>query len=395
MTADLSVGRAGVPPHTHRSVIRAASAVAAIAGLALAAGISLRTLTNAEGAGRLMAGLYNLIGLGAQADAIQERGLQPLAGTAVTLVWALVLGSLGIWVLYWALNTLVDLLGPRWAERVRPYVYVGPALIMLGFFLVYPLVATIYFSITLGGGLQNYADLFADPEVRRALVNNLIWLVVATGGSVLIGLIIAQLFDRVKRESLAKTFVFLPLALSMVGASVIWRFMYIWRPEGQPQIGLINAILTTFGAPPISLLQEVPINTLALVAIMVWLQTGFAMVILSAAIKGVGSELLEAARIDGANELQVFTRIIIPSIRGSIVTVTTTIAVAVLKVFDIVFVMTGGRFETEVIANRMFTQMFKFRNFGLASATAVVLFVMVIPVMWLNVRNFRRQEFNR
>lgn len=376
-------------------LINTTLALAAIFGLAAAAWVSLRTLTDADGAGTLMAGLYDLIGLGSQADAIRDRGLQPLAGTMVTLIWALLLGSLGIWILYWALNTLVDLLGPRWAERVRPYVYIGPAVLMLGFFLVYPLLATIYFSVSLGEGLQNYADLFADAEVRRALINNVIWLVVATGGSVVIGLVIAQLFDRVKRESLAKTFVFLPLALSMVGASVIWRFMYIWRPEGQPQIGLINAILTTFGVPPVSLLQQVPINTLALIAIMVWLQTGFAMVILSAAIKGVGSELLEAARIDGASELQVFTRIIIPSIRGSIVTVTTTIAVAVLKVFDIVFVMTGGRFETEVIANRMFTQMFKFRNFGLASATAVVLFVMVIPVMWLNVRNFRRQELDR
>ncbi len=371
------------------------AAVAVLIGLAVAARISLRNLTDADGAGELMAGLYDLIGLGGQADAIRDRGLQPLPATLITLLWALVLGSVGIWALYWALNTLVDTLGSRWGERVRPYAYIAPAVAMLGFYLVYPLVATVYFSLTLDDGPANFSNLVADPEVQRALVNNLIWLVVATGGSVALGLVIAQLFDRVKREALAKTFVFLPLALSMVGASVIWRFMYIWRPEGQPQIGLINSIVTSLGIPPISLLQEVPVNTFALIAIMVWLQTGFAMVILSAAIKGVGSELLEAARIDGANEFQVFTKIIIPSIRGSIITVATTIAIAVLKVFDIVFVMTGGRFETEVMANRMFSQMFKFRSFGLASATAVTLFAMVIPIMVLNIRNFRRQELER
>ena len=385
----------GSSENTHSRLSRPFAAVGVIAILAVAARISLRNLTDADGAGSLMAGFYELIGLGGQADAIRDRGLQPLAATSITLLWALVLGSVGIWALYWALNTLVDTLGSTWSERIRPYAYVGPAVVMLGFYLIYPLVATVYFSFTLDEGPSNFATLFSDPEVQRALINNLIWLVVATGGSVALGLVIAQLFDRVKREALAKTFVFLPLALSMVGASVIWRFMYIWRPDGQPQIGLINAVGTTLGAPPVSILQEVPVNTFALIAIMVWLQTGFAMVILSAAIKGVGSELLEAARIDGANEFQVFTKIIIPSIRGSIITVATTIAVAVLKVFDIVFVMTGGRFETEVMANRMFTQMFKFRNFGLASATAVVLFAMVIPVMVLNIRNFRRQELER
>ncbi len=391
MVASRAVSR----PPNRADIVGPVKALAVLTAVALAGWVSLRTLTDADGAGRLMAGIYDLFGLGGQADAIRDRGLQPLAASGLTLVWALVLGSVGIWLLYWALNTLVDAVGPRWAERIRPYVYIAPAVIMLGLYLIYPLVATVYFSLTLDDGVGNFTSLLGDSEVQRALINNLIWLVVATGGSVLIGLVIAQLFDRVKREALAKTFVFLPLALSMVGASVIWRFMYIWRPEGQPQIGLINAVLTSVGAPPISLLQEVPINTLALIAIMVWLQTGFAMVILSAAIKAVGTELLEAARLDGANEFQVFTRIIIPSIRGSIVTVTTTIAVAVLKVFDIVFVMTGGRFETEVIANRMFTQMFKFRTFGLASASAVVLFIMVIPVMVLNVRNFRRQEMDR
>lgn len=370
-------------------------ALLVLAVLAIAGFASVRLLSDTDGAGRLLAWLYDLVGQSGEADGIRERGLQPIGSVIITLIWAVLLGVLGVWLLFWALNALVDAVPSRWQERIRPYVYVTPAYLLLGLFLVYPLVATIYFAFTEDGGLSNFSTILGDADVQRALVNNLIWLVVATGGSVGLGLLIAQLFDRVKREALAKTFVFLPLALSMVGASVIWRFMYVWRPPGEPQFGVVNAVVTSLGSEPIPILQEVPLNTLALIAIMVWLQTGFAMVVLSGAIKGVPNELLEASRLDGASELQVFTRIIIPSIRGSLVTVATTIAIAVLKVFDIVFVMTGGRFETEVMANRMFTEMFKFRNFGQASAIAVILFVLVLPVMWLNLRNFRRQELAR
>ena len=177
----------------------------------------------------------------------------------------------------------------------------------------------------------------------------------------------------------------------MVGASVIWRFVYEWRPPGQPQIGLLNAIITAFGGNPVVFLQTPLLNTMAMIVIMIWLQTGFAMVILSAAIKGVPDEHLEAARIDGATELQVFFRIIIPSIRGSIITVATTIFIAVLKVFDIVYVLTGGNFESQVLANSMFEEMFRFRNLGHASAIAMALLIVVTPVIIINVRNLRRQ----
>jgi alpha-glucoside transport system permease protein len=220
-----------------------------------------------------------------------------------------------------------------------------------------------------------------------------IWLVLATGGSVVIGLLIATLVDRVKLEALAKTFIFLPLAISMVGASVIWRFVYTWRPEGEAQIGVLNAVVTAAGGEPRAWLQTPPVNTLALIVIMVWLQTGFAMVVLSASLKGVPSEMIEAARIDGANERQVFFKIVLPMIRGSLITVV--IAIAVLKVFDIVYVTTGGQFDTEVVANRMFIEMFNFRNFGRASAIAVVLFVLVVPFIILNVRNLRRRGWAR
>jgi alpha-glucoside transport system permease protein len=181
----------------------------------------------------------------------------------------------------------------------------------------------------------------------------------------------------------------------MVGAAVIWRFVYAWRPPGEAQIGLVNAAVTAAGADPVAWVQTPPLNTLALIVIVIWLQTGFAMVVLSAALKGVPTEVIEAARMDGASERQLFLRVVVPMIRGSVITVTTTICIAILKVFDIVYVMTGGRFETEVLANRMFTTMFKFLDFGYASVLAVVLFVAVVPVMIVNVRNMRLRGVGR
>jgi alpha-glucoside transport system permease protein len=211
------------------------------------------------------------------------------------------------------------------------------------------------------------------------------------------GLVCAALFDRIKREALAKVFIFLPLAISMVGAAVIWRFMYAWQPAGEDQIGLVNAIVQGVGGTPRVWMQvsDPPVNTLALIVIMIWLQTGFAMVILSAALKGFPSEVLEAARIDGAGERQVFFRVVVPMIRGTIIAVATTISIAILKVFDIVYVMTGGRFETEVIANRMFAEMFTYQNFGRAAAIATILFIAVVPIMIINIRNLRHQGIGR
>ncbi|MCP3996360.1 MAG: sugar ABC transporter permease [bacterium] len=240
-------------------------------------------------------------------------------------------------------------------------------------------------------GFQNYAFAATDDDMRSALRNNVLWLVFGTVGTIVLGLMVATFVDRIKHESLAKTFIFLPMAISMVGAAVIWRFMYAWRPPGEPQIGLLNAIKTGIGGEPTAFTQTPPLNTFALIIIMVWLMTGFAMVILSAALKGVPTEIVEAARIDGANEFQLFFRVIVPTIKGSIITVTTTVFIAILKVFDIVFVMTGGSFDTEVVANRMFTEMFKFRNFGRASSLAVVLLAVTVPIMVLNIRNLRRQ----
>jgi alpha-glucoside transport system permease protein len=239
--------------------------------------------------------------------------------------------------------------------------------------------------------LANWASL-GKGEFLEILRNNIIWLIVATAGSVGIGLLVAAMFDRIRRESLAKVFIFTPLAISLVGATVIWKFVYAVQPPSEPQFGLLNAIWTAFGNKAVAWATTFPINLPAEMLVMIWLQTGFAMVVLSAAIKGVSVEVLEAARLDGASDRQIFFKVVIPLIRGSIVTVTTTIAIATLKIFDIVMSMSGGHNHDDVVAVRMFTEMFQFFNDGRAAALATVLFIAVLPVMVLNLRNFRRQQ---
>lgn len=367
-------------------------AVLALAGVLAVGAIGLDMLRDATDLERYLANALDFVGLDASASSIRDNGLTPGTSKTIIAVLALVLGVGGVWALFVSANRVVDLLG-RFAERIRPLVFVGPAVALLGFALVYPAISTIVTSLREdGGAADNYRFAFTDPDMLVAFRNNVLWLFVGTAASVLIGLLFAALVDRVKREAFAKTFIFLPLAISLVGASVIWRFVYAWRPEGEPQIGVVNAVGSALGAEPVPWLQTPPVNTFALIAIMIWLQTGFAMVVLSAALKGVPVELIEAARIDGASEPQLFFKVVLPSIRGAILTVATAIFIAILKVFDIVFVMTGGRFDTEVVANRMFTEMFKFRNFGRASALAVVLMIVVVPFMVLNIRNMRRQE---
>jgi alpha-glucoside transport system permease protein len=273
-------------------------------------------------------------------------------------------------------------------------VFVTPALVLLGVWLVYPAVATVIGSFQDNKGaftLDNWASLGTGPflEIIR---NNVIWLIAATGFSVGLGLLAAALFDRIRRESLAKVFIFTPLAISLVGATVIWRFVYAYQPASQPQFGLLNAIWTAFGNEPVPWATTFPVNIPAEILIMIWLQTGFAMVVLSAAIKGVSVEVLEAARLDGASERQTFFRVIVPLIRGSIVTVATTIGITTLKIFDIVYSLSGGRNHDSVVAVRMYQEMFQFFNDGRAAALATVLFIAVLPVMVLNLRNFRRQQ---
>jgi alpha-glucoside transport system permease protein len=279
-----------------------------------------------------------------------------------------------------------------------PFVFVGPAIAILSWYLFLPTLRSFWASLLNARGqgpisLDNYVYAVTSSAMLESFRNNLIWLVVGTGLSVGFGLLIAVLADRTnpRFEAIIKAFIFMPMAISMVGASVIWRFVYEFRPAGAEQIGLLNAMLVGLGAEPQAWLLLRPWNTLFLIVIVVWLQTGYAMVIISAAIKGIPAELLEAGRTDGATEVQVFFRIIVPYIRGTLVTVSTTIILFTLKVFDIVQSMTGGNFGTQVIANEQFSQMFRAYHYGRGAAIAIVLLILVTPVMYYNLRQFARQ----
>ena len=325
---------------------------------------------------------------------LRDTDAPKLVVAGVAIAW----GLGGLLLLYFLANWLVELLPEAWRHRILPYVFVGPAIAILLWYLAIPALRTIYLSFFDRNsqnfvGFQNYIDSFTSRFMLEAYRNNLLWIVFGATSAVLLGLIIAVLADRSRFEKLAKTLIFLPMAISMIGAGIIWNFMYSVRDPASPQIGLLNAILAGFGAKPLAwtaLIQ--PWNNLFLIIVVVWLQTGFAMVLFSAAIKGIPAELLEAARTDGANEWQVFFKIMIPSIMGTIITVSTTIIIFTLKIFDVVMVMTGGQFGTDVIATQFYRQYFTNRNFGLGSAIAVVLLIAVIPVMVYNLRQFRDKE---
>ena len=312
---------------------------------------------------------------------------------------ALVVGVGGIWALFLSLNRLVERLPVRVRSMLLPYVFIGPAFLVLLVYIIYPTVRTTYvsfFDYTRGSGepvnfgFQNYIAVLQDPRFYIAVRNNLMWLVFVPLMSVSIGLVIAVIVDRIKWEKYAKSLIFLPMAISFVGASVIWRFIY-YRATWGAQIGLLNAIVTGLGGEPVGWLRLEPWNNFFLIAIMVWLQTGFAMVILSSAVKNVPGSLFEAARIDGAGEIRIFFQVIIPYISGSILTVTTTIIILVLKVFDVVYVMTSGQFNTDVIANMMYNQMFRAGQYGRGAALAVILFLAVTPIMIRNIRSMNQR----
>lgn len=285
---------------------------------------------------------------------------------------------------------------PPYRDRFVAWIWVGPAVFFAGVFLVYPVLNTIWLSLygkdsTTFVGLKNYHTIFTTRTLLEVLRNNLLWLVLGTAVTVFLGLIIAVLVDRVRIESAAKAAIFIPMAISFVGAGVIWNFVYAYAPKGQSQIGLLNALITRFGFSPQAWLVNAPGNNLALIVVYIWIWTGFCMIILSAALKGIPAEILEAARVDGASELAIFFRITVPMISPTIVVVATTMVINVLKIFDIVYVMTGGNFHTNVIAMSYVQQLFTFNNFGLASALAVILLVAIVPIMYFNIRRFRTE----
>jgi alpha-glucoside transport system permease protein len=293
-------------------------------------------------------------------------------------------------------------------------------LLLVTVFLVYPCIDTIRRSFLNARsqewvGLDNYRFIWNNPaplvaDTHQALWNNLLWLVLFPLVTVPIGLIIAVLASRVRYEAVAKSAIFIPMAISFVAAAVIWRFMY----EFNPDIGTANAVLAELGAKPVAWLQDtrapwspvtslgpndlpgpLQLNNFALIVVGVWMWAGFAMVVLSAGLKGISNDVLEAARVDGANEWQIFFRVITPLLSPTIVVVTTTLIIDVLKKFDLVWVMTGGRFGTDVVATLFFKEAFVIRNFGVGAALAVILLVWVVPVMVISIRRFQFQEETR
>lgn len=316
----------------------------------------------------------------------------------VIAIVAIIWGVGGVGILFILANWLIQQLPDRWSSAVLPYLFVGPAMAILVWYLALPTLRTLWLSLLNRTssefiGLQNYFTIFTSRAMLEAVRNNLMWILFGATLAVVIGLLVAVLADRSRYENFAKTLVFLPMAISMVGASVIWRFIYEVKPADQTQIGLLNAIVVGLGGEPQAwIASNQPWNNLFLIAILIWLQTGFAMVLFSAAIKGIPAEIIEAARVDGATEIQVFFQIMIPFIRGTIITVSTTIVIFTLKIFDVVIVMTGGQFGTEVIATQFYRQYFSNRNFGIGSAIAIVLLFAVIPVMIYNLRQFRDRE---
>lgn len=291
--------------------------------------------------------------------------------------------------------------------KLAPWLYVLPALIIMAVFIIYPTINTIVLSFKdrtgtqsaavdcmqgepCWGSLENYRYALTNPDMTLALRNNALWLILMVPATVVLGFLFALMADKVKYESIAKSIIFMPMAISFVGASVIWRFVYYFQSDQQAQIGLLNAMIVGLGGKPVAFLSNSAINNFSLMIVGVWLWAGFCMTILSAAIKGLPTEMLEAARVDGASELQVLWNITIPLVKPTLVVVTTTMFINILKIFDIVFVMTGGNFGTEVIANRMFKLIVT--DTGRSMAIAVILIVLTIPVMITNIIRFRKQE---
>ena len=317
----------------------------------------------------------------------------------VQILVAILWGVGGIGLFYYVMNWIVEKLPSKWIRRLQPFVFVGPAIFIMAWFLAIPAIRTFVASFrndigTEWVGIKNYIFAFTDPRMLETFRNNLLWMILGTSMSVIFGLLIAVLADRTRFEVVYKSIIFAPMAISFVGAGVIWKFVYTYKGTGAgvQEIGLLNAIILAFGGQSQPWLNIPPWNNLFLIVIMIWLQTGYAMVILSSAIKGVPSELLEAARIDGASEIKAFFNITIPYIQGTLITVITTIVIFSLKTFDIVRVMTGGNFGTNVIANEFYLESFTYNNAGRAAAIAIILLVAVIPVIVNNLRHYNMNK---
>jgi alpha-glucoside transport system permease protein len=320
---------------------------------------------------------------------------------------AIVIGIVTTMLIFWLGNKIVEALPSKLRKALQPWVFIGPVVILISLFLIYPTVQSIRLSFmeeaidgsTSWVGLNNYQDIFGDAEFRTMLVNNLMWIAIVPIVVVSIGLAIAQLANNVgpKREKFFKSAIFMPMAISFVSAATIWRLIYSYIPEGQSQTGLLNAIWTAFGGTPQTWLQleGFKLNNIFLMVIFIWLNVGFAMVLMSAAIKAVPEDTIEAGRMDGASARQLFFRIVLPQIWGTALSVFITVLIGAMKIFDIVLAMTGGNYNTNVLAQNFYNEYFIYGNTGRAMATVVVLIAIIAPVMAYQVRHYRKMDIAR
>ena len=307
----------------------------------------------------------------------------------------LMLVALGIFaVVFVGILVIAARFSGRVGERIQAGSFVLPAVLFIIVGLIYPALLTIRDSFVEDGsggyGLQNYVDIFTQSAYVTVLKNTALWVILVPLLATAIGLIYAIVVDRSPWEKAAKALVFLPMAISMVGASIIWKFVYEYKPSFRPQTGVLNALMTKLGFESKQFLLDIPMNTFFLIIVMVWIQAGFAMTILSAAIKAIPDDIVEASQLDGVNAVQRFRFITLPSIRPAVIVVLTTIGIGTLKVFDIVRTMTGGQFDTSIIANEFYSAYFTQNRPGLASALAVILFVLVVPIVAYNVVQMRK-----
>ena len=313
---------------------------------------------------------------------------------------AVILGPLATFGFYIVLNWIVNRFPEKIGRSLRPYVFIGPVLLLVGGMLIYPTVQTVMFAFmnedsTEWVGFRNFGKLFADPNFGSTVFNNVLWVAIVPITTVIVGIAIATLTDALGpiRERVFKSIIFMPMAISFVAASSIWRMTYQWD-AGDTQIGMLNAIVKAFGGTPVSWMQaeQFSINSLLIMVVVIWSNAGFSMTLLSAAIKAVPDETIEAAAIDGATGWQSFFKIVLPQIRVTAVSVFITVLISTMKIFDVIWGMTGGNFHTNVLGVDFFLQYFVYNNTGKASAVVVLLMLAIIPIMIYQIRTYRRQE---
>ena len=325
----------------------------------------------------------------------------------LTALQAVIAGIAITALIYWLLNLLIHRFPEKIKKKVEPYVFIGPVLFLIGVFIVIPTLQSIRLSFmeeeidgsTTWVGLQNFKDLFAEEYFPKMVVNNLMWIAIVPLLTVSIGLAIAQFANNVgpRAEKIFKSIFFMPMTISFVSAAVIWRYIYAYAPEGQDQVGLLNNIWIKLGGSPQAWFQieTFKFNNLLLMVILIWLSAGYSMVLLSAAIKSVPEDTLEAGRVDGANTGQIFFKIVLPQIWPTVVAVFITVLIGAMKIFDIVLAMTGGNYNTTVLAQTFYLEYFIRGNTGKAMAAVVILIFAIIPVMVYQVRHYRKFEAAR